>query len=52
MANRALVSHGRFESLISATAPAAGKTKREAGYLGLQCHSEVVQFRNIRIQKL
>jgi Rieske Fe-S protein len=50
--NGALVSHGEFESLISATAPAAGKTKRAEGYLGLQCHSEVVQFRNIRIQKL
>jgi choline dehydrogenase-like flavoprotein/nitrite reductase/ring-hydroxylating ferredoxin subunit len=50
--NGLLVSQGQFPALLSADAPSAGKTKREAGYIGLQCHTEVVQFRNIRIKEL
>lgn len=50
--NGLLVSKGHFPSLLSANAPGAGKTKRDEGYIGLQCHTEVVQFRNIRIQEL
>ena len=50
--NGLLVSKGQFPALVSAHAPSAGKTKREAGYIGLQCHTEVVQFRNIRIKEL
>jgi hypothetical protein len=33
-------------------APAEGLTKREKGFIGLQCHTEVVQFRNIRVKRL
>jgi Rieske Fe-S protein len=50
--NGLLVSRGQFPSLLSATGPAVGQTKRDEGYIGLQCHTEVVQFRNIRIQEL
>ena len=50
--NGRLVSQGHFPNLISATAPGADTTKREEGYIGLQCHTEVVQFRSIRIQEL
>jgi choline dehydrogenase-like flavoprotein len=50
--NGLLVSQGEFPSLLSAAQPGAGKTKREEGYIGLQCHTEVVQFRNIRIKEL
>jgi hypothetical protein len=46
------VSQGQFPNLLSADAPAVGKTKRDEGYIGLQCHTEVVQFRNIRIKEL
>ena len=50
--NGLLVSKGQFLNLLSATAPGVGKTKRDEGYIGLQCHTEVVQFRNIRIKEL
>lgn len=50
--NGMLVSKGEFPVLLSANAPSAGRTKREEGYIGLQCHTEVVQFRNIRIKEL
>jgi hypothetical protein len=50
--NGRLVSKGQFPNLLSAVAPSAGKTKRDEGYIGLQCHTEVVQFRNIRIKEL
>jgi choline dehydrogenase-like flavoprotein len=50
--NGALVSQGQFPSLLSANAPAAGRTKRDEGFIGLQCHTEVVQFRNIRVKEL
>ncbi|MEJ2592499.1 MAG: DUF1080 domain-containing protein, partial [Candidatus Thiodiazotropha sp.] len=46
------VSGGTFDPLIAIDQPASGRTKREAGFIGLQCHTEVVQFRNIRIQRL
>jgi hypothetical protein len=50
--NGLLVSEGQFAGLLSTDAPPAGQTKRDAGYIGLQCHTEVVQFRNIRIKEL
>ena len=50
--NGLLVSRGQFPTLLSADAPGVGKTKRDEGYIGLQCHTEVVQFRNIRIKEL
>jgi choline dehydrogenase-like flavoprotein/Rieske Fe-S protein len=50
--NGLLVSKGEFPALLPAAAPSAGKTKRDEGYIGLQCHTEVVQFRNIRIKEL
>jgi hypothetical protein len=50
--NGLLVSKGQLPGLLSAHAPSAGRTKRETGYIGLQCHTEVVQFRNIRIKEL
>jgi choline dehydrogenase-like flavoprotein len=50
--NGLLVSSGVFANLLSFNAPSVGKTKREEGFLGLQCHTEVVQFRNIRIREL
>ena len=50
--NGMLVSKGQFVDLLSVDAPGTGKTKRTEGYIGLQCHTEVVQFRNIRIREL
>jgi choline dehydrogenase-like flavoprotein len=50
--NGLLVSEGRFPSLLSVTAPSVGQTKRDEGYIGLQCHTEVVQFRNMRVKEL
>lgn len=50
--NGLLVCKGQFPNLLSVGAPSVGKTKRDEGYIGLQCHTEVVQFRNIRIQEL
>ena len=50
--NGLLVSEGQFPNLLSAHVPGAGKTKRDEGYIGLQCHTEVVQFRNICIREL
>jgi Rieske Fe-S protein len=50
--NGRLVSQGQFPNLLAAAAPSQGKTKREEGFIGLQCHTEVVQFRNIRIKEL
>ncbi|WP_114970232.1 family 16 glycoside hydrolase [Rhodoferax ferrireducens] len=46
------VSKGEFPNLLTANAPSLGKTKRDEGFIGLQCHTEVVQFRNIRIKEL
>jgi len=46
------VSKGVFPSLLAFDAPGSGNTKRVEGYVGLQCHTEVVQFRNIRIKEL
>ena len=45
------VAGGELASLLTIDAPATGLSKRKAGYLGLQCHTEVVQFRNIRIKR-
>ena len=50
--NGALVSSGTFSGLLSMDAPASGKTKRSEGFIGLQYHTEVVQYRNIRIRTL
>ncbi|MEM8780685.1 MAG: family 16 glycoside hydrolase [Cyanobacteria bacterium P01_G01_bin.49] len=50
--NGLLVSQGKFPNLLPFEAPSNGQTKRTEGYIGLQCHTEVVQFRNIRIQAL
>lgn len=50
--NGLLVSSGTFPNLLSMDAPASGNTKRSEGFIGLQCHTEVVQFRNIRIKTL
>lgn len=50
--NGMLVAKGRFPTLLSANAASVGKTKRSEGFIGLQCHTEVVQFRNIRIKEL
>lgn len=46
------VAGGELAPLLAIDAPAAGLTKREEGYIGLQCHTEVVQFRNIRVKRL
>jgi choline dehydrogenase-like flavoprotein/Rieske Fe-S protein len=50
--NGQLVSAGEFANLLPFAAPAAGNRKRSEGYIGLQCHTEVVQFRSIRIREL
>ena len=50
--NNKLVSAGNFLELIGFTDPSDGNKKRSEGYIGLQCHTEVVQFRNIQIQEL
>jgi nitrite reductase/ring-hydroxylating ferredoxin subunit len=50
--NGLTVSSGRFAPLLAIDAPAAGTTKRDEGFIGLQCHTEVVQFRNLRIKRL
>ncbi len=50
--NDRLVSSGTFPNVLSMNAPASGNTKRSEGFIGLQSHTEVVQFRNIRIKKL
>jgi hypothetical protein len=50
--NGMTVSSGTLDPLMSIDQPADGTTKREEGFIGLQCHSEVVQFRNIRIKRL
>jgi len=46
------VTRGEFPALLALDAPASGLMKREEGYIGLQCHTEVVQFRNLRIKRL
>lgn len=46
------VSGGILDPLMTIDQPADGTTKREEGFVGLQCHTEVVQFRNIRIKRL
>ncbi len=46
------VAGGELPPLLTMDAPAAGLNKREEGFIGLQCHTEVVQFRNIRIKRL
>lgn len=52
--NDKLVAKGRFASLQPAGSPDATNSvhtfKRSDGFIGLQCHTEHVQFRNIRIQ--
>jgi choline dehydrogenase-like flavoprotein len=50
--NGLLVSKGEFTNLLPVGAPSVAKTKRVEGYIGIQCHTEVVQFRNIRIKGL
>lgn len=50
--NGSLVSSGTFSGMLTMAAPASGKSKRSEGFIGLQCHTEVVQFRNIRIKTL
>lgn len=50
--NDKLVSSGTFPELLGFDAPSDGNKKRSGGYIGLQCHTEVVQFRNIRIREL
>ena len=50
--NGLLVCKGTFSTLLASHEPSSGKTKREEGFIGLQCHSEVVQFRNVRIKEL
>ena len=50
--NGCLVSSGVLPPLMTIDQPADGLAKREEGYIGLQCHTEVVQFRNIRIKRL
>jgi len=50
--NDQLVSAGTFPQLLEFADPSDGKKKRLEGFIGLQCHTEVVQFRNIRIKEL
>ncbi|MEL6459155.1 MAG: family 16 glycoside hydrolase [Cyanobacteria bacterium J06621_15] len=50
--NDKVVSAGTFSELLGFDAPSDGKKKRSEGYIGLQCHTDVVQFRNIRIKAL
>ncbi|BAZ27083.1 hypothetical protein NIES4073_79990 [Kalymmatonema gypsitolerans NIES-4073] len=50
--NGHLVSAGTFPELLEFADPSDGKKKRSEGFIGLQCHTEVVQFRNIRIKEL
>lgn len=50
--NGHLVSEGTFPELLGFGEPSDGKKKRSEGFIGLQCHTEVVQFRNIRIKEL
>lgn len=50
--NNQSVSVGTFPELLEFADPSDGKKKRAEGFIGLQCHTEVVQFRNIRIQEL
>ena len=50
--NGKLVSKGTFSDLLAFADPSNGKKKRTEGFIGLQCHTEVVQFRNIRIREL
>ncbi|MBS3030329.1 MAG: DUF1080 domain-containing protein [Dolichospermum sp. DET50] len=50
--NGQLVSQGTLSDLLPFDAPNDGKKKRSEGFIGLQCHTEVVQFRNIRIKEL
>jgi len=50
--NNQLVSAGTFPELLEFADPSDGKKKRSEGFIGLQCHTEVVQFRNIRIKEL
>ncbi|RAM51625.1 MAG: hypothetical protein C6Y22_10685 [Hapalosiphonaceae cyanobacterium JJU2] len=50
--NNQLVSAGTFSKLLNFADPSDGKKKRSEGFIGLQCHTEVVQFRNIRIKEL
>ncbi|MFW9261036.1 family 16 glycoside hydrolase [Nostoc sp. CALU 546] len=50
--NGQLVSKGAFSELLRFADPSDGKKKRSEGFIGFQCHTEVVQFRNIRIKEL
>jgi hypothetical protein len=48
--NDQLVSVGTLSELLRFDDFSQGKKKRSEGFIGLQCHTEVVQFRNIRIK--
>lgn len=50
--NQQRVCAGQLGNLLPANAPSAGHRKRVEGFIGLQCHTEVVQFRNIRLREL
>jgi hypothetical protein len=50
--NNQLISAGTFPELLGFADPSDGKKKRSEGFIGLQCHTEVVQFRNIQIKEL
>ena len=54
--NGRLVSEGTFKNLQPAGSPNAPNNdrtrKRAEGFIGLQCHTDVVQYRNIRIKTL
>lgn len=54
--NGQIVSGGTLQNPLPAGAANAPNTdparKRSDGFLGLQCHTEVVQFRNIRVKTL
>jgi hypothetical protein len=50
--NDQLVSAGILNELLGFDDPSVGKKKRSQGFIGLQCHTEVVQFCNIRIKEL
>lgn len=54
--NGKLVSQGVFQNMLPVGSPDQANNdhtrKRAEGYIGLQSHTEVVQFRNIRIKEL
>lgn len=50
--NNQLLSPGTFPELLEFADTSDGKKKRSESFISLQCHTEVVQFRNIPIQEL